>query len=363
VRERRMRLAGRGGKVRRFAVTLDLASLGLAPGGDLIARLTVADTRPRPQLGSAQAAILRWPAARAAAAGGLEAVTRRVLPAFFRSQRQIVIDAERLLAERRRLAPAAFLARSDAIGVDQRLLRLRYGQFLGEEAEDASHRPALPTADADAEDEHDHAQGGAFGEAGDVTADYGHSHDHAEAATLIDPDTKALLKQALGHMWQSELHLRQGAPARALPEAYAALRFIKRVQQATRIFLARVGPTLPPVDLARRMTGKRDGAAGAALPLVAVPGRDRGAAAAWAAVGEGAGNLDAVDRWLRSGAARVDRLKVRAAIDAVRRDPRCGPCRAALRALVWPALPRPAARIDRRGDGGATGRRYLDAIR
>jgi len=362
VRERRMRVAGAGGRVRRFAVSLDLAGLGLSPGSDLIARLVVADTRPDPQRVRAPAAILRWPAAGGEAMGGLEAVTRRVMPAYFRSQRQIIFDAEQLLRERRRLASAAFLARSDAIGVDQRLLRLRYGQFLGEEAEGGPHRPALPTADAEP-DEHGHAEGGAFGEAGDVTAEYGHSHDHAEAATLIDPDTKALLKQALGRMWQSELHLRQGEPARALPEAYAALRIIKQVQQATRIFLARVGPQLPPVDLARRMTGKRDGATGAALPLAAV-GRDGLAEAAWDDIGESPGNLAALDRWLRSGRARVrEPLKVRAAIDAVRREPGCARCRETLRALVWPALPRPAARIGRRGDGGLVGRRYLEAIR
>src|SRR5690606_1991140 len=148
------------------------------------------------------------------------------------------------------------------------ILRLRYGQFLGEEAEGAPRPP--PTHDADAtqagdheagtahhdDDGHDHAnESGArgtgapmMGREQDVLAEYGHTHDHAEAATLLDPDTRATLKQALDQMWQSELHLRQGRPDQALPFAYKALGFIKEVQQATRIYLARVGPELPPID-------------------------------------------------------------------------------------------------------------------
>src|SRR3546814_9803811 len=68
---------------------------------------------------------------------------------------------------------------------------------------------------------------------------FGHSHDHAEATTLFDPATRALLKSALDAMWQSEGLLRQGQPAAALPHAYQALRFIKQVQQASRIYLDR----------------------------------------------------------------------------------------------------------------------------
>ena len=51
-------------------------------------------------------------------------------------EQQIIIDAEALLAQKRRLDAAAFLKRSDELGVDQRLLRLRYGQFVGMEAEE-----------------------------------------------------------------------------------------------------------------------------------------------------------------------------------------------------------------------------------
>ena len=55
--------------------------------------------------------------------------------------------------------------------------------------------------------------------------------------------------------------MRQGRPDTALPFAYKALDFIKQVQQASRIYLARVGYEQAPVDENRRLTGKRDGLA------------------------------------------------------------------------------------------------------
>ena len=113
-----------------------------------------------------------------------------------------------------------------------------------------------------------------FGREADVLEAYGHTHDHAEAATLLDPETRATLKKALDQMWQSELHLRQGHPDQALPFAYKALEYIKQVQQATRIYLARVGPELPPIDETRRLGGDRKGIAPRALGPLARPQED-----------------------------------------------------------------------------------------
>lgn len=361
---------------RRFTIDLNLAATGLQPGGDLVAQLTVADGRsPGPQAVRGPAVILRWPAALAEQPSGLELVSKRVLPAYFRSQRQIIIDAEALIAQRRRLKPDPFLERSDTIGADQRLLRLRYGQFLGEEQEGGPAKPQLPTSDAEntpapepAHDDDDHGvpatPAPVFGQIGDVTAQFGHAHDQPEAATLLDPDTRATLRQALDQMWQSELHLRQGAPEQALPYAYKALGFIKQVQQATRIFLARVGPQLPPIDMARRMTGKRDGLASRDEPLLPVAAGDEAPAAAWRALADGgAVELAPLDRWMRDNIGRIrDPLALLAAIETVRQAPTCVRCRAALRGQLWSVLTRPPAQVRRRNDAGATGRRYLQAL-
>ena len=68
--------------------------------------------------------------------------------------------------------------------------------------------------------------------------------------------------------------------------------------------------------------------------------------------------------WLRANQTRLaDPLAFVAAIEALRADPACVPCRRDLRALLWPLLPRPAATVPRRDDGGDAGRRYLDALR
>ncbi|WP_355582402.1 hypothetical protein [Xanthomonas cannabis] len=424
----RRTLTGSGPATRRsFATTLQPQALGMAAGDDLIAQLIVHDTRqPGPQEGRSASVILRWPPPEQTMAAGLEASVKQTLPAYFRSQRQIIIDAQALLKEQPRLDAATFLKRSDAIGVDQRLLRLRYGQFLGEESEGAPQGPptadAPPTSDAPADDlptadmptadapsapaaaadthahaghdhddhdkastaepgaaaldDHDHDHGGgngrpersSFGQAENVLAEYGHTHDHAEAATLLDPQTRALLRAALDQMWQSEGELRQGHPERALPFANKALGFIKQVQQAERIYLARVGTQLPPIDPSRRMSGKRDGIGPGPDALDARTRPDPQPMALWQALGEAApvhdaAALDAFARWLAAHERQLDApLDLAAAVETLRATPDCARCRQHLRALLWPVLVRPPAAVQPRAAPDAGGQRYLDAL-
>jgi hypothetical protein len=391
-REQSKSVTGRGvARTRRFDVALDLSELGFAQGDDLIALLEVGDNRrPSPQRARSPSLILRWPPDAGEQASGLDGMVKKVLPAYFRSQRQIIIDAEALLKQKPRLNADTFVTRSDAIGVDQRLLRLRYGQFLGEESEGVN---TLPTNDAQestpsgeqapAEETHsmddghghseaDFARPGGFGSAVAVLEEYGHTHDESEAATLLDPDTRATLKLALDQMWQSELHLRQGDPKQALPFAYKALEFIKQVQQSTRIYLARVGPELPPIDLSRRLSGKREGLANRALPPLAGDHTPEPPAVLWQALGARsavspqalAAPIESLQRWLRDNAARVpDPLAISAAVDAVQRDSACEACRESLRALLWTAMARPPASVQRREPAGAVGARYLESLR
>ncbi|MFL0337462.1 hypothetical protein [Stenotrophomonas maltophilia] len=385
---------------RRFAHTLDLAALGAQPGSDVIAQLEVRDNHaPTPQTGRSSSVILRLPSAEVALGAELEGRIKKTLPAYFRSQRQIIIDAEALIRQRHGLAADDFVKRSDAIGVDQRILRLRYGQFLGEESEGAPKPPPtsdLPTSDAptadghDDEHEHDHdhshgAEAGAhdehghdhggnaanadtppvFGSATDVLSEYGHTHDHAEAATLLDPQTRATLKAALDQMWSAEGELRQGRPEQALPFAYKALAFIKQVQQAERIYLARVGPELPPIDEGRRLGGDRAGLASRELPLAARTAPDPAIVEAWQRLGDDASvpDLDALAAWQQRNAAYLpDALDLAAAIEQLRIEPGCGDCRQRLRAQLWRALQRPLPQAMRRSAADAMGQRYLDAL-
>ena len=380
VHARTLTLRGEGTtRRRRFSHRLDLAALGLQAGDDLIVQLVVLDNHaPQAQRTQSPSLILRWADAADSSSRAIEGVVQRVLPAYFRSQRQIIIDAEALLPQRRTLNADVFLGRSDALGSDQRILRLRYGQFLGEEADGAP--PAPPHTDSAGADEvdaghagHEHEQdapsGSGFGQVENVLEDFGHTHDSAEAATLLDPQTRAILKRALDQMWQSELHLRQGQPDRALPFAYRALEFIKQVQQADRIYLARVGPDLPPIDEGRRLGGKREGLASRPDALLPASTDAAAVSALWqalAAVPQGVHQtLDFTnfEHWLSAHPdAPADGLTLQLAIDALRQQPDCNDCRTELRNLLWPLLAHPAAAVARRPALDAQAGRYLDAL-
>ena len=251
VREQRLPLTGDGdARSRRYRHRLDLKALGYGQGDDLIVRLTVADQRaPTPQSSSSPSLILRWPADSSAVGEGLEGGLQKVAPAYFRSQRQIIIDTEALQAARPTISANQLQEQADTLGVDQKILRLRYGEFLGEEFENGGPHDGEPASEAPTP----------FGEAGDLLHEYGHAHNESEAATLMDPATKVLLRSALNEMWQAELRLRQAQPDAALPFEYKALALIKQVQQAERIYRARTGLDLPPFDATRRLSGEREG--------------------------------------------------------------------------------------------------------
>jgi len=369
VTERSIPVRGDGDRrQRRYAHRLDLASLGLAAGDDVIVRLGVDDNRrPVPNSARSSSLILRWPPSTGTETAGMEGIVKQTMPAYFRSQRQVIIDTEALMAKRRRLDPGRFMSQSDAIGLDQRLLRLRYGQFLGEEAEDVEHGH-----EGEGQPQDEEASGAGTGES--VTERFGHIHDIPEAATLLDRETRELLRAALREMWQAELHLRQGQPGRALPYEYRALDRIKQVQQASRIYLARVGLELPPIDMTRRLTGDASGVGNRGDPLAASATVASPAASLWQVLdAPGPADDDAsrqllpgladLEQWVRARETELPQgIDVLAAIDALRSDPQCVDCRQRLGALLWPLLPVPASSTATRPEGGAAGKAYLDAL-
>ena len=386
-------------RLRRYSAVLDPGELGLGPGDDLVAQLEIGDNRaPDRQISRSASVVLRWPPPAMGDATGFEGLTQRVLPAYFRSQRQVILDTERLVAEGGTIPTPDFVTRSNAIGADQQSLRLRYGQFMGEEAgsgePDASHAghdhpdPAPPATrpparanplfadDAVHADEHDTADsrdedapGGNFGDAGDVMSQYGHLHDIPEAATLLDPGTREVLRGALRAMWDAEGFLRLGEPASALPHEYRALELIKEVQRADRMYLARVGLELPPIDESRRLSGDVEGVTDrrdTLRPAEIVAGPLQ---ALWRDLQDGRGDagevpgIAAAMRWVLAHEESLDDpLGLVAAIDALQRDPACAQCREQLRDALWPALPVPPAGVIPRARIDAGGARYLEAL-
>lgn len=386
VKQQSLRLRGEGtARERRYRHRIDLAALSLAPGDELIVRLDVSDQRqPQPQQSRSASYILRLPPPQADQGLGVEGLVRKTLPAYFRSQRQIIIDTEALIAEKPKLTAEAFVDKSDELGVQQKILRLRYGQFLGEEFESGGGHGPKPAAEkkegdkdehadeasedhaaeAHGHDDHDAAPAKRFGDAGNVLAEFGHTHDHAEAATLLDPDTKRILRVALEAMWQAELELRSGAPAAALPHEYKALEQIKLVQQASRIYLARVGLELPPVDETRRLSGERKDVRNSENAANAATAPEPQLDAIWQALERGeTPDWDGFDKWLGQRDPNAPgTLDLAAAADSWRRDPACARCRDELRDRLWPLLPRAAAAATGRPDGGAAGKAYLQAL-
>lgn len=376
VSERTIRLRGEGDdKSRRYVSDLQLGAYGFARGDDLIVRLSVSDNRqPRAQTARSPSYILRWPAELSAEVGDIDGAVQRVMPTWFRSQRQIIIDTEALVERKESLSSDEFVSESNDIGISQHALRLRYGQFLGEETAEVETNPGAEE-EHHANDGHDHPEDffdskPIFGDSENVLEEYGHTHDYAEATTLFDPKTRSLLKAALDQMWRAEEQLRLGLAQPALPFEYAALKYIKQAQQAERIYLARVGLELPPIDFSRRLSGDtRD---------LAKP-RDRLAAAelddpvanAWRKLNAGEAEsapidaqlLEALDAWVVEQGDRLeDGLDVLALSDELRRDPACSECATRLRQRLWSLLRTPLAAPAPRAAAGEVGRSYLRAI-
>jgi Domain of unknown function (DUF4175) len=339
---------------RTYRKTLDLAALGFTEGDDLIVRLSVADNHsPQPNVTQSASFILRWPVQVEAASVGMEGLVQKTLPAYFASERQIIIDSEALQAERGNLQATRFAARADELGVEQKVLRLRYGEFLGEESEHSAQH-----------DDDTSSISKAFGDAGNITSEYGHVHDRPEAATLLDPDTRRILKSALDEMWQAELHLRQAAPDEALPYEYKALDYVKQVQQAERIYLARAGVQLPQVDAGRRLTGDRTGLNDREFAASTTATDDPAILGIWQSLhGQGIADWSRLTAWIRQHQDTMpDALGLLAAADRVRRDPTCATCRADLANLLWPLLPQPGAALQPRREPDAAGAAYLRAL-
>lgn len=167
-------------------------------------------------------------------------------PEFFRSQRQIIIETEQLLKDRDKMPLDSFKEKSNSLGIDQKLLRLRYGKFLGEESMGevgAGHD----------EDEHEHGEA-VFGDASAIMDEFSHKHDNAEDASFFDPQTKLQLKAILNEMWKSELQLRTFFPKEALPFEYKALRLLKDLQQQSRAYVAKTNQKTTPIKFEKRLT-------------------------------------------------------------------------------------------------------------
>ena len=228
---------------------IDLKSLGMKPGDELYFFVKAMDNHGQSSRSDVYFVSIVDTTELMSMAGMTNGVN--LVPEYFRSQRQIIIDTEKLLKAQSSLAADAFKNRSNELGVDQKLLRLRYGQFLGEENE--------TEIGGDHDDHAEHS--GEEEKFGDVTAimdKYAHKHDIAEDATFFEPEMKAQLKAVLTEMWNSELRLRTYKPQEALPYEYKALRLLKDLQQKSRAYVAKTTVKTASLKPEKRLSGELD---------------------------------------------------------------------------------------------------------
>ncbi len=211
------------------------------------------------------------------------------MPEYFRSQRQIIIDTEKLLAKRKKMKKADFNFTSNELGYDQKVLRLKYGEFLGEEFESelahsedvveeqvAEIRPEGEEENIaekfghahDKDNEHNlvedkkanskthqHDETKDPEEKEDPLKGFVHEHDDAEEATFFLQSVRTKLKAALTEMWDAELYLRLYQPEKSLPYQYKALKLLKEVSNDARIYVHKTGVDPPPIKEEKRLSG------------------------------------------------------------------------------------------------------------
>jgi hypothetical protein len=246
-REQELRWGGgfsEGGRSYVLTRVLDLPALGLKPGDELYFYCKARDNHGQ-ETKTETYIIALADTAQLMSLQGMTLATD-VKPEFFRSERQIIIETEQLLSRKDTIAMAAFNNKSNDLGIDQKLLRLRYGKFLGEEAEEGGGGGAAG----------DTTSFGTFGDATKILDVYTDKHDNAEDATYFEPGVKAQLKATLNEMWNAELRLRTFKPKEALPYCYKALRLLKDLQQQSRAFVAKTGVRVTPLNPDKRLTGE-----------------------------------------------------------------------------------------------------------
>ncbi len=238
-----------GSKKYQLQKQIELTSLGMKHGDELYFYVVATDTYNQEKRSDIYIVRIEDTAQLMEMEGLMSGIN--IKPEFFRSQRQIIIETEQLLKDRDTISGEEFKKRSNELGVDQKLLRLRYGKFLGEETD-------VEIGNDHDHDEEGHNEADDFGNAQKIIDEIAHKHDNAEDATFFDAQTKKQLKATLAEMWKAELQLRTIKPKDALPFEYKALKLLKELQQQTRVYVAKTGLKTTPLNPDKRLTGEMD---------------------------------------------------------------------------------------------------------
>ena len=259
--------------------TIDLKKMGLEPGDELYFYVEAWDNKsPVQQTERTETYFLQLNDTASYLVSNDGGLGVDLMPEYFRSQRQIIIDSEKLVAGRGKLKRELFDNTSNGLAHDQKVLRLRYGQFMGEEFESGvvevqEHEEEGPSTPVDMEEavkqfghahdtENEHNLVPASkedhhheGEEENPLEAFAHMHDSQEEATFFIESVKAKLRAALSLMWDAELHLRMNSPEESLPYQYKILKLLKDISNDSRIYVHRTGFDPPPIKEEKRLTG------------------------------------------------------------------------------------------------------------
>tara|TARA_R110002051_G_scaffold48308_2_gene95321 strand:+ start:74734 stop:76968 length:2235 start_codon:yes stop_codon:yes gene_type:complete len=273
----------KGTKSTRATKTLDLNALKMEMGDELYFYIEAFDEKqPKRNVARSETyfAVIKDTVGEQFGVEGTLGVDQ--MPDYFRSQRQLIIDTEKLIKDKPTISIHEFKSRSNELGFDQKALRLKYGQFMGDESE-MEEAPAVIESHEEGED-HDHAEDQEnmlkdfmhdhdddnehnlveqhehenenATEPEDPLHDYLHNHDNPEESTLFEESLKTKLRKALSIMWDAELYLRLYEPEKSLPFQYDALKLIQEIKNSARIYVHRIGFDPPPIKEDSRLTGE-----------------------------------------------------------------------------------------------------------
>ena len=283
-REQRLQFSNavfKNSKNQKLSKRIDLDEMGMEPGDELYFYIAVTDNK-EPKANTTRSetyfAVIRDTLSSQFATEGTMGAD--LMPDYFRSQRQLIIDTEKLIADKSKLAQKEFNFTSNELGFDQKALRLKYGAFMGDEAESGIQVTETVTEETEEVEndgnplsqythehdgsnehnlvDHEHEEEGEGEQEEDPLESYLHNHDNPEESTLFTQSLKSKLRQAMTEMWDAELYLRLYTPEKSLPYQYRALKLIQEIKNSARIYVHRIGFDPPPIKEDKRLTGALD---------------------------------------------------------------------------------------------------------
>ncbi|SDB28360.1 hypothetical protein SAMN03097699_0501 [Flavobacteriaceae bacterium MAR_2010_188] len=269
----------RGSKRVSLKRKINLDELEMKPGDELYFFIQSTDLKsPKPNIARSETYFAVVKDTSSFGAGVEGTLGADLMPDYFRSQRQLIIDTEKLILEKNKITEKEFKSRSNELGFDQKALRLKYGQFMGDEddsgiaiTDEDELSSALKNSESGesekdllkdythAHDSEEHQESAGLESEEDEENplhNYLHNHSDPEASTLFEKSIKTKMKDAMAQMWDAELYLRLYEPQNSLTYQYKALELLQEIKNSARIYVHRIGFDPPPIKEDVRLTGK-----------------------------------------------------------------------------------------------------------